>query len=261
MISSTYVNMQVTHVADISGHDGAVWQLSWSHPKYGSLLASCGFDGRVIIWKEVSDRVWQQLHVSQLHTASVNAVCWAPWEWGAMLAAASSDGSLSVLTLQQDGSWQASIMENAHPAGANGISWAPAIASKHSSPLVRLVSGGSDNAVRIWSRNDTTGQWMEHCEPLLGHSDWVRDVAWAPNVGLMPSSVISSCGQDGLLLAWTERPDGSGWDSVVIHKFDEQAVWRLSWSTNGNVLAATTSEGRTTLWKEGTNGKWSQIGE
>lgn len=37
------------------------------------------------------------------------------------------------------------------------------------------------------------GQWVED-QKLEGHSDWVRDVAWAPSIGL-PKSVIASCSQ------------------------------------------------------------------
>ena len=34
-------------------------------------------------------------------------------------------------------------------------------------------------------------------QKLEAHSDWVRDVAWAPSVGL-PKSVIASCSQVGV---------------------------------------------------------------
>ena len=40
---------------------------------------------------------------------------------------------------------------------------------------------------------EVDGQWVEE-EKLEAHSDWVRDVAWAPNVGL-PVSTIASCSQ------------------------------------------------------------------
>ena len=98
---------QVTHLADLHGHEGPVWQVAWAHPKFGSLLASASFDHRVIVWKEVADNVWQQLYQSPLHTASVNSLCWAPYELGLALATAASDGALAVLTYQPDGSWQA----------------------------------------------------------------------------------------------------------------------------------------------------------
>lgn len=37
------------------------------------------------------------------------------------------------------------------------------------------------------------GQWKED-QKLEAHSDWVRDVAWAPSIGL-PTSTIASCSQ------------------------------------------------------------------
>ena len=40
---------------------------------------------------------------------------------------------------------------------------------------------------------EVDGQWEEE-EKLEAHSDWVRDVAWAPNVGL-PISTIATCSQ------------------------------------------------------------------
>jgi protein transport protein SEC13 len=49
------------HLADLRGHEGPVWQVAWAHPKFGSLLASCSFDHRVIIWKEAQDNQWQQV--------------------------------------------------------------------------------------------------------------------------------------------------------------------------------------------------------
>ena len=33
-------------------------QVTWAHPKFGSLLASCSFDHRVIVWKEAPENTW-----------------------------------------------------------------------------------------------------------------------------------------------------------------------------------------------------------
>lgn len=52
---------QRTLIADLRGHEGPIWQVSWAHPRYGSLLASASFDHRVIIWKEGSDGQWVQV--------------------------------------------------------------------------------------------------------------------------------------------------------------------------------------------------------
>jgi hypothetical protein len=48
--------------------------------------------------------------------------------------------------------------------------------------------------LQVWRANDMGG-WDEE-QTLHGHKDWVRDAAWAPNLG-MPLNTIASVGQDG----------------------------------------------------------------
>lgn len=254
---------QITHLADLSGHEGPVWQVAWAHPKFGSLLASCSFDNKVIIWKETSDNIWSQVYQSALHSSSVNSIAWAPYELGLQLAAASSDGSLSVLTYQPDGSWHADKVDNAHPIGCTSVSWSPAapkgslVGSKApGQPVRRMVSGGCDNCVKVWVYNDEQRHWQQDGATLAAHTDWVRDVAWAPNFGL-PHNTIASAGQDGKVLVWNERQEG-GWESVVLHDF-QHAVWRLSWSVSGNLLSVSDASNSVTIWKEAVDGQWQQL--
>jgi protein transport protein SEC13 len=67
---------QKTLIADLRGHEGPIWQVSWAHPRYGSLLASASFDHRVIIWKEGPDGQWLQvgllllLHCQQMQATA-----------------------------------------------------------------------------------------------------------------------------------------------------------------------------------------------
>lgn len=37
------------------------------------------------------------------------------------------------------------------------------------------------------------------------------------------------------VFAWSEKPAG-GWERVLLHDF-KMPVWRVSWSTTGNILA------------------------
>ena len=53
------------------------------------------------------------------------------------------------------------------------------------------MTGGGDNSVKVW-REEGDSWTME--DKLEGHTDWVRDVAWAPSIGL-PVSRIASCSQ------------------------------------------------------------------
>ena len=68
--------------------------------------------------------------------------------------------------------------------------------------------------LQIWQFDDTKRQWVQQGQPLKGHSDWVRDVAWAPNLG-MPMNTIASAGQDGKVLIWTEK--NNQWNQLVSH--------------------------------------------
>jgi protein transport protein SEC13 len=255
---------QVTHLADLGGHEGPVWSLAWAHPRHGGLLASAGADGRVVVWREAAPGAWQQAHASHAHGASVNSVAWAPAEAGLAFAAASADGALSVVTCQPDGSWAAERIEGAHPAGACAVSWAPApprgsllAGAPPRAPARRLASGGADSAVRVWAYDGDARAWAQEGPALAGHSDWVRDVAWAPGVGA-PGATIASAGQDGRVVAWAERADGGAWEAAEVHAFGH-AVWRLSWSAGGGVLAAADAAGATSLWKEAGDGRWAQI--
>lgn len=56
-------------------HTGPVWQVAWAHPKFGQILASCSYDGKVIIWKEQQGQGpgaggWSKIKEHTLHKAS-----------------------------------------------------------------------------------------------------------------------------------------------------------------------------------------------
>ena len=135
--------------------------MTQAHPKYGSILASSSYDGKVLIWRESPNSQWTVVANFALHTASVNIVSWSPHESGCLLACASSDGYVSVLEFQE-GNWTHQIF-HAHGQGVNAVSWAPAtqpgslVSSKPGvegkgagGGVRRFVTGGSDGVIKIW---------------------------------------------------------------------------------------------------------------
>ncbi|QDZ17784.1 putative protein transport protein Sec13 [Chloropicon primus] len=257
-------------VADLAGHEGPVWQVSWAHPKFGNLLASCSFDQRVMVWKEVSDGNWQVLYQSPpgLHTASINSVTFAPHECGLCLAAASSDGSISILSFNsQTNTWSTEKIAGAHSLGCLAVSWAPAF---HAGAMVQptnaplqpsksLVSCGCDNTIKVWSFSEAHGKWVPQGGDLSGHSNWVRDVAWAPNMG-MPRSTIASASEDGKVMIWSQASGSTSWEGKLLKDFG-CPVWRVSWSVSGGLLAVSDSNNEVSLWKESVDGSWEQISQ
>lgn len=251
--------------ATLQGHEGPVWQVSWGHPKFGVVLASCGFDGSVLIHRETRIRDWTLLHAARnLHDSSINGIAFAPHEFGLMAASASSDGRVSILSHQPDHSWAVEYIQD-NPLGVNAVSWAPHGAyNDESNPdapeYPRLVTGGCDNRIRFWAQQES-GLWQEDSSATvskeLAHSDWVRDVAWAPSI--IPNvNLVASCSEDRTVLIWKQDGRDAEWKPALLHTFDAP-VWRVSWSLTGRTLAVSSGDTTVTLWKAGIDGKWSQM--
>ncbi|KAJ5683221.1 hypothetical protein N7462_006386 [Penicillium macrosclerotiorum] len=255
-------------VETLKGHEGAVWCVAWAHPKFGTILASSSYDGKVLIWREqpqnatspVASSTWTKVFDFSLHTASVNMVSWAPHESGCLLASASSDGHVSVLEFR-DNNWTHQTF-HAHGMGVNSISWAPAafagsLISSNPGPSQqrRFVTGGSDNLIKIWDYSPESKTY-NLTQTLEGHSDWVRDVAWSPSI--LSKSYIASASQDKTVRIWTSDASNPGqWSSQTL-EFDT-VLWRVSWSLSGNILAVSGGDNKVSLWKENLKGQWEKV--
>ncbi|KAL8973769.1 MAG: hypothetical protein Q9197_001983 [Variospora fuerteventurae] len=237
----------------LRGHEGA------AHPKYGNILASSSYDGKVFIWREQNAQ-WAKVADFNLHHASVNIVSWSPHESGCLLACASSDGQVSVLEFNE-GNWL-HVIFLAHGQGVNAVSWAPAmvpgslVSSKPDlAAQRRFATGGSDCLVKIWDWNREDNTYTSTTS-LEGHTDWVRDVAWAPTI--LQKSYVASASQDKTVRIWTSDPaHPNEWKSTVLTF--EAALWRVSWSLSGNVLAVSGGDNKVSLWKENLKGVWGCV--
>ncbi|XP_007451615.1 PREDICTED: protein SEC13 homolog, partial [Lipotes vexillifer] len=151
--------------------------------------------------------------------------------------------------------------------GCNAVSWAPAVvpgslidqpSGQKPNYIKKFASGGCDNLIKLW-KEEEDGQWKEE-QKLEAHSDWVRDVAWAPSIGL-PTSTIASCSQDGRVFIWTcDDASGNAWSPKLLHKFND-VVWHVSWSITANILAVSGGDNKVTLWKESVDGQWVCISD
>jgi protein transport protein SEC13 len=219
-----------------------------------------------MIHRETRPREWTCIHHARgLHDSSVNGLAFAPPEYGLVLAAASSDGRVSILQHQANQTWTMDYISDCS-MGVNAVSWAPVgsfldpDAADGTLGPPRLVTAGCDNQIRFWvGPQEAGGEWREDTTVVdrasVGHTDWVRDVAWAPS--LLPNhNQVASCAEDGTVLMWELVNDM--WKATLVHKFDAP-VWRVSWSTTGYMLAVSSGDADVTLWKAGVDGTWIQM--
>ncbi|MEJ1280118.1 hypothetical protein NN561_011058 [Cricetulus griseus] len=151
-------------------HSGSVWRVTWAHPEFGQVLASCSFDRTAAVWEEIvgesNDKLRGQSHWVKRTTlvdsrTSVTDVKFAPKHMGLMLATCSADGIVriyeapDVMNLSQ---WSLQH-EISCKLSCSCISWNPSSSRAHS-PMIAVGSDDSSpNAmakVQIFEYNENT---------------------------------------------------------------------------------------------------------
>lgn len=82
--------------------------------------------------------------------------------------------------------------------------------------------------VKIWTLENNS--WSETAQ-LQGHSDWVRDVSWAPGIGLA-KSYIASASQDKTVIIWSQVKAGGEWVKTDLRGGEPfgDVVWRVRYA-------------------------------
>ena len=95
---------------------------------------------------------------------------------------------------------------------------------------------------------------------LAGHNDWVRDVAWCPNIGVAQHTIVS-CSQDRTVVIW-KSADGSkdSWTQrpLTAEPFPD-TLWRVNFSPAGNLLAVAGGDNHVSMWRETSEGEWECV--
>lgn len=245
---------QATQISEISFHQSSILCIAWSHPQFGSLLASGGIDRKVIICKETQQNKWTLIYEYEDHTAPITCLQFSPSDHGLILLVGSADGSISLLTKVSEDRWDTQKVM-AHQGGVNAVFWSPASAHSildTSEIKKRFVSAGSDGLIRVWHWEDENLV----SEELKSHTGWVRDVTWLP---VRPFSwhKIVSVGDDGSIIMYSEN-DGS-WNQKIIFQLKVQGL-SVNWSDSG-LISVTAADGITRVLREIEGEEWEVVAE
>ena len=274
--------------SQVKAHKATIYRLSWAHPEFGQVLASCSYDRTVCVFEEHERRKTDGEVVTSLEKQSslvdfkdaVYDVQFAPHHLGLMLAACTATGQVVVydsggaMTLAQA---KCETLQAENTSASTCLSW-----SAHRFDRVMLAEGSADGSIRLWVQDEARRKWAV-VSRLSGHTGSVHDVSWAATMG-RPYHLLASASKDGTVRIWkvTTREHGrkkqqqlaaSGGsaaadggaleqpetDMIAVFDDHQSEVWRARWNVTGTVLATSGNCGNVRLWKANYLGVWRPI--
>jgi nucleoporin SEH1 len=224
--------------------------ISWAHPEFGSLVATCGADHEAKVWEErtnansTASRWTAKAQLTEARKA-VSCLEFAPRHWGLKLATGSADGcvriyeAVDVMNLAQ---WPlaATLQVFGEGVGVTCLSW-----STGRFEPATLVVGGAHLAVYRYSEKER--QWNSlFVLPPPPKGD-VLDVSWAPNVGRRFHYIASAEGQH--LRIYKLLREGDKLELEDTQTLEVSNAWRCQWNVTGTVLACSGDKGVVHLFK------------
>lgn len=235
------------------GHSQPIYDLSFSHPCYGTYLSSCGYDKKLIIWKERSMNDYENIYEYK-HNSLVKCCKFAPYQYGIIILCGTDDGSLSIHELQKTTQkWNNHVLIDAHKNGINSVDWAPAtppvnfLADSESDDNdddeniednhdilehMSFISCGNDCIINIFQAEKNTIDSFTVIKSIDLEGKIPRDIAFLNFVGYI--ELTFACGlDDGRCLIYKKYE--SDWKNTFTINLGSSIV-KICWSNCGTYL-------------------------
>ncbi|EGG24481.1 WD40 repeat-containing protein [Cavenderia fasciculata] len=229
------------------GLPSKVWYLAWN--PQGTLLASCGDDKSIQIWKQVDvvndvddqqQQQWVMAAKLDVHEKTVRRIAWSPD--GKLIAAASFDASTSIWELSDDMNDNENnnndSLEFNHISTLEGHQYeVKSVAWDHTGTLLATCS--RDKSIWIWQMDEE--KEFECLSISHGHGQDIKCVLWHPT-----EEILASASYDDTIKMWQDT-DGD-WESINTLVGHESTVWDISFNRAGDRLVSCSDDKSVILW-------------
>lgn len=177
-------------------HSGSVWKVTWAHPEFGQILATCSLDRTAIIWEEVLDATvdtkrssnqtshWAKRATLVDSRTSLTDIRFAPKHLGLMLVTCATDGHVRIYEapdITNLSHWSLKDEFNCKMS-CSSITWNQ---SRIHAPMLAVGSDDANNPlpkVLIYEYNEHLRRWVK-ADAISSATDPVHDLSFAPYIG------------------------------------------------------------------------------
>ncbi|KRY22135.1 Nucleoporin seh1 [Trichinella patagoniensis] len=261
-------------IADLKAQCGPVFRLDWAHPNFGEILATCCFNGAIVVWEETASKddknpqltEWvKRTTISHERTKLCDAK-FAPSHMGLIIGAAYRDAHIRIYELPRNmklSDWTLRYEIETPSSNLSCISW------NQSLVYGSLIAVGSDTQksnepkVFIFQYNETESLWNMLEFPCVTMEP-VRDLKFAPSCGRSFELLAVACTTVQIYHLTSELPDDEDkklckWNvklEAELEKAPNHTYWRLDWNIIGLELAAVDGAAVLSMWMRTTTGEW-----
>ena len=139
------INGATSKTSEIIAHVGPIYKLSWSHPSFGPILASCGFDKKVILFK-IENYKLEKLYEYDMHDNCVKILKFNPSSNRLLLVSGDLNGNIITCEYLDKNFILKKLF--GHDFGVNSIDFLDE---------TNFVTCGNDNIIKIWNYSQDNG--------------------------------------------------------------------------------------------------------
>jgi WD40 repeat protein len=147
------INGTTSKISEIQAHTGPIYKVAWSHPNFGQILASCGFDKKVNLFQMNQDNNLEIIYEHEKHDNCINTLKFSPSSNNLLLISGDLNGN--IITCEFNNKSFILNKTFAHDFGVNSIDFLDEN---------NFVTCGNDNVIKIWNYTQDNGNVVIKCE-------------------------------------------------------------------------------------------------